>query len=75
MIRYQGDGTAQSVTQRGGPVAEAPMGLIAKGNKIIMTGQFMGTLRFSGTYLTNSGGSSKEATPQDIFLTTVDNLP
>jgi hypothetical protein len=74
IIRYDGDGAKKSVTQRGGPVAEAPKGLVANGDRVIMSGQFMGTLRFSGTYLTNSGGSSQTANPQDIFLTTIDSL-
>lgn len=75
LIRYASDGSAIHVTRRGSPVTEEPKGMVATDTGVILVGEFMGTLRFGGTYLTNKGGSWTDVKPADIFVTRIDQLP
>ncbi|MCP4444976.1 MAG: hypothetical protein GY811_06475 [Myxococcales bacterium] len=75
LIRYASDGTALSVNQQASPVTEEPKGMVAASAGVILAGEFMGTLKMSGTYVTNSGGSWSDVQPADLFVTTINLLP
>ena len=74
LIELSPTGTARNVAQRGSPVREWPRGLVVQDGDIVMAGEFMGTVRFSGRYLTNRGGSDRTAVPADLFIARMRNL-
>jgi hypothetical protein len=69
LFSYDGDGRELRARQFGGPVAELTDGLAAAAGHLVLSGRFMGTAQFSGTYLTNAGGSRADFAPMDIFVT------
>ena len=75
LIRYASDGTPLSVNQQASPVTEEPKGMVATDTGVVLAGEFMGTLKMGGRYVTNSGGSWNDVQPADLFVTTIDSLP
>ncbi len=75
LIRFGSEGVVSSVTHHPTPVTEETKGLVANGSQVTLAGEFMGTLRFGGSYLTNAGGSSNAVKPGDLFVTTINTLP
>ncbi len=75
LIRYNTTGDVESVTHHPSPVTEETKGLVASGDQVTISGEFMGTLRFGGTYITNSGGSSAAVVPGDVFVTSIKLAP
>jgi len=75
LVRYSSDGTAVSVNQQASPVTEEPKGMVATSGGVVLAGEFMGTLKMSGTYVTNAGGSWIDVQPADLFVTTIHDLP
>ncbi len=75
LVRYASDGTVMSVNQQPSPVTEEPKGMVATATGVVLAGEFMGTLRMSGTYVTNAGGSWIDVQPADLFVSTIHDLP